>query len=195
MSTISSKDSENFHGNLDRTESFSLNEMDKGNFIKQLQKKVRLHGQQIFYVIMYQEQVVSLFEHYHKFTFEDVIAHHEFRCEEPDPEIDPDTNLETEESQQLRFESYDENEFDDFGLLRLVVESLLSSELMDKIATKFGNDPEFETYPGQVLFLMALDACNASVQRDVVGAQTMLDSLTLDSYPGGNVTALATEAL
>ena len=156
---------------------------------------MRLHGQQTFYVMMYQEQIVSLFEHYHKFTVEDVIAHHEFRCEEPDPEIDPDTNLETEESQQLRFESYNEYEFDDFGLSRLVVESLLSSELIDKIATKFGNDPEFETYPGQVLFLMALDACNASVQRDVVGAQTMLDSLTLDSYPGGNVTALATEAL
>ena len=66
---------------------------------------------------------------------------------------------------------------------------------MDKFATKFGNDPEFETYPGQVLFLMALDACNASVQHNVNGAQTKFDALTLDSYPGENVTALAIEAL
>ena len=60
--------------------------MDKENFIKQLQKKVRLHGQQTFYAITYQDQVVSIFEHYHKFTVEDVIAHHEFRCEESDVE-------------------------------------------------------------------------------------------------------------
>ena len=119
----------------------------------------------------------------------------EFRYEEPDPEVDPVTNLETEESIQLRFELYDDYKFDDFGLSRLVVESLLSIDLMDKVATKFGNDPEFETYPSKVLFLMALDVCNASVQRDVVGAQTKFDALALDSYPGENVTELATEAL
>ena len=66
---------------------------------------------------------------------------------------------------------------------------------MDKIVTKFGNNPEFETYPGQVLFMMALDACNASVQRDVAGAQAKYDDLKLDSYPGEDVTELATEAL
>ena len=42
---------------------------------------------------------------------------------------------------------------------------------------------------------MALDASNASVQRDVVGAQTKFDALTLDLHPGENVTELATEAL
>ena len=42
---------------------------------------------------------------------------------------------------------------------------------------------------------MALDACNASVQHNVAGAQTKYDKLTLDSYPGENVTELATEAL
>ena len=98
MSAISSKDSEQFNSNLERTESFSSNEMDKEKSIKQLQKKVRLHGQQTFYAIMYQEQVLLLFEHYHMFTVEDAIAHHEFRCEEQDPEIDPDTNLETDKS-------------------------------------------------------------------------------------------------
>ena len=195
LSAINSKETEKFNGNLEKSESFAANEMDKETFIKQLQKKVTLHGQQTFYAIMYQNQVLSLFDHYHKFTVEDIIAHHEFRCEEPDPEIDPTTNQETAASIQLRFESYDDYEFDDFGLSRLVVESLLSPELLDKITTKFGNDPEFESYPGQVLFFMALDASNASVQRDVVGAQTKFDALTLDLYPGENVTELATNAL
>ena len=92
---------------------------------------------------MYQDQVPSLFEHYHKFTVEDVIAHHKFRCDEPDPEIDLIINLETEESIQLCFE---------------------------------------------------LDACNASVQRDLVGVQTKFSVLALGSVPGENVTELATEA-
>ena len=43
--------------------------------------------------------------------------------------------------------------------------------------------------------MMALDACNASVQRNVAGAQVKYDKLTLDSYPGEDVTELATEAL
>ena len=144
---------------------------------------------------MYQNQVLLLFEHYHKFIVEDVIGHHEFRCEEPDPEIDPTTNQETAALIQLHFKLYDNYEFDDFGLSQLVVQSLLSPTLLDKITTKFGNDPEFEAYPGQVLFFMALDASNASVQHNVVGAQTKFDALTLESYPEENVSELTTEAL
>ena len=121
LSAINSKESEKFNGNLEKSESFAANEMDKEMFTKQLQKKVTLHGQQTFYAIMYQNQVLSLFEHYHKFTVEDVIAHHEFQSEEPDPEFNPTTNQETAASIQLRFESYDNYEFDDFGLSRLVV--------------------------------------------------------------------------
>ena len=91
--------------------------------------------------------MLLLFEHYHKFIVEDVIGHHEFRCEEPDPEIDPTTNQETAALIQLHFKLYDNYEFDDFGLSQLVVQSLLSPTLLDKITTKFGNDPEFEAYP------------------------------------------------
>ena len=42
---------------------------------------------------------------------------------------------------------------------------------------------------------MALDTCNASVQRDVAGAQAKFDILSLDTYPAEDVTELATEAL
>jgi len=195
LNTIASKDADKFDGNLDKTSSSTKNEIDKATFIKQLKKRVRLHGQQTFYSVMYQSELLSLFDHYHKFTVEEVISQHEYRCDEPVPDIDPNTNLETPESQQLRFEAYDDFEFDDFGLSRLVVESLLSSSLLERILTRFGNDPEFESYPGQVLFMMALDTCNASVQRDVAGAQARFDTLTLDSYPGEDVTELATEAL
>ena len=78
---------------------------------------------------------------------------------------------------------------------RLVVESLLTASLQERIFTKFGNDPKFETYPDQILFLMALDTCKASVQRDIAGAQTKFDSLALDMYPGEDITELATEVL
>ena len=195
LSTIASKDADKFNGNLERTGSSPTNEIDKETFIKALKKKVRLHGQQTFYAIPLNNNVVSLFDNYHKFTVDEVIAQHEYRCEEPEPELDPTTNLETEESEQLRFEFYDDYEFDDFGLSRLVVESLLSPTLLERIVTRFGNDSDFETYPGQVLFMMALDTCNASVQRDIAGAQNRFDDLTLDSYPGEDVTELATEAL
>ena len=70
-----------------------------------------------------QNQVLSLFKHYHKFTVEDMIARHEFQYEEPDPEIDLIINQETAASIQLYFELYKNYEFDDFGLPWLVVES------------------------------------------------------------------------
>ena len=80
-------------------------------------------------------------------------------------------------------------------LSQLVVESLLTHTLLERITTKFGNDQQFETYPGKFLFIMALDTCNASVQRDVAGAQSKFDALSLDAYPAEDVTELATEAL
>ena len=195
LTTIESKTAPKFNGNLEKTPSSSEYEIEKLNFIKQLKRKVQRHGQQTFYAAFYQNEVVSLFEHYHKFTVEEIIDQYELRCEEPVPEVDPDTGNETEESRQLRFEAYDEYEFDDFGLSRLVVESLLTPSLLERIYTKFGNDDKYETYPGQILFMMALDTCNASVQRDIAGAQTKYDNLSLDMYPGEDVTELATEAL
>lgn len=195
LKTIDSPTSPKFNGNLLRTPSTQDTELDKLNFIKQLKRKVQLHGQQSFYAAFSQSQVLSLFDHYHKFTVEDIIDQYELRCDEPPPDLDPITGIETETSRQLRFESYDEYEFDEVGLTRLVVESLITPSLLERITTKFGNDEKFDTYPGQVLFVMALDACNASVQRDVAGAQASFEALSLDSYPGEDITELATEAL
>jgi len=183
LKTIESKTAPKFNGNIEKTPSAKETELEKLSFIKQLKRKVQLHGQQSFYAAFFQNEVLSLFEHYHKFTVEEIISQFELRCEEPDPEVDATTGIETETSKQLRFEAYDNYEFDEFGLSRLVVESLLTAELLQRIFTKFGNDPNFDTYPGQVLFMMALDTCNASVQRDIAGAQTKYDNLSLDAYP------------
>ena len=177
LKAIESKDSDKFNGSLELTPSSNDNELDKESFIKQLQKKVRLHGHQSFFTITYQDQVLNIIDHYHKFTVEEVIEQFELRCEEPAPELDPDTQQETEMSAQLQFEAYDNFEFDDFGLLRLVVESLISPSLMKRISTKYSNDEDYESYPGQILFVMALDACNASVQRDI------MQELNADSMP------------
>ena len=81
----------------------------------------------------------------------------ELRCEEPAPEFNPNTGQEPETSAQLHFEAYNEYEFDDFGLSRLVVELLLPASLMERITTKYSTDENFESYPGQILFMMALD--------------------------------------
>jgi hypothetical protein len=42
---------------------------------------------------------------------------------------------------------------------------------------------------------MALETCNASVSHDIDGAATAFGALTLDTYPGENVSDFSTEAL
>ena len=50
---------------------------------------------------MQNTKVLNLLNHHHKFTVEEVIDQYELRCEEPAPEIDPNTGQETETSVQL----------------------------------------------------------------------------------------------
>jgi hypothetical protein len=61
--------------------------------------------------------------------------------------------------------------------------------MRDAIHTRYDHDPLFYDYPGPVIFMMALSICNASQSYDIEGAQKKLDELTLDSYPGEDVTA------
>ena len=56
-------------------------------------------------------------------------------------------------------------------------------------------DEQFETYPGQVLLMMALDTCNASVQHDIAGAQQSYEDISLDSFPAEDFIEFTTEAL
>jgi hypothetical protein len=84
---------------------------------------------------------------------------------------------------------YDLYERDEIDLTRLVVESRLTEKMRDAIRTRYHHDPLFYDYPGPVICMMALSICNASQSYDIEGAQKNLDELTLDSYPGEDVTA------
>ena len=169
-----------FNGKLDST-SGTATELDKERFVRVLAQTVREHGQQTFYWIkkLRSNDVVSLFENYHSFTIKNVEDEFKRRA-------DPSN---------AAFEAFDDYELSDIGLSRLIVESLLSDAFREKIRVRFSHDVEFEDYPGSVYFMMALDTCNASVSHDVDGAKEKLLELTLDSYPGENVTDCATEAL
>jgi hypothetical protein len=61
--------------------------------------------------------------------------------------------------------------------------------MRDAIRTRYDHDPLFYDYPGPVIFMMALATFNASHVYDIEGAQNKLDELTLESYPGEDVTA------
>jgi hypothetical protein len=52
--------------------------------------------------------------------------------------------------------SYEEIERDDFELSRLVVKSLLSEEIQDKMRVRYDHDIKFYDYPGGVLVMMEL---------------------------------------
>ena len=80
-----------------------------------------------------------LFKPCHKFTVKDIINQYELRYDEPIPDIDPITGTEIETSRQLQFESYDKYKFYEFGLSRLVVESIITLALLERIKTKFAN--------------------------------------------------------
>jgi hypothetical protein len=80
-------------------------------------------------------------------------------------------------------------ERDEIDLTRLVIESRLTEKMRDAIHTRYDHDPRFYDYPGPVIFMMALSICNAPRSYDMEGAQKKLYELTLDSYPGDDVTA------
>jgi hypothetical protein len=109
----------------------------------------------------------------HLFTVEDVIDSHMMRL---------DTNLRDASK-------YDSFERDDIDMTRLAVESRLTEKIIDAICTRYYHDPAFYDYPGPVLFMMALEICNASQSFDIDGAQTKLDELKVEIYPGEDITA------
>jgi hypothetical protein len=114
----------------------------------------------------------------HLFTVEDVIASHKFYSDD----------LTTDASK------YDSFETDYFDMTRLVVESRLTETMKDVIRTHYDHGPEFNGYPGPVVFIVALDICNASQSFDIEVAQAKMDDLKLEDYPGEDVTACASFA-
>ena len=80
-------------------------------------------------------------------------------------------------------------------LSRLVVESYLTTSFFEKIVVRYGHRQDFKDLSGACLLVMALETCNASASLDVDEATAALAALTLDSYPGENVSDMLNEAL
>ena len=88
----------------------------------------------------------------------------------------------------LNFEAFDQYELEDVEFSCMLVLSLLSSTFWEKLEIRFDHCPDFEYRFGACLFIMVLETCNTSVAHDVKGACKNLETFTLDSYPGENVT-------
>jgi len=138
--------------------------------------------------------MTSILKESHAYTGNEVIAEYEDRLTEPNSIIN-DEGKETDESVLARYKAYDEFELNDLLLSRIMVESLLSTLFREKLDTMFSHLRDYDELPGQVIFMMTLEACNASANLDVEGAKQSFNDLKLESFPGENVEAFATEAL
>jgi hypothetical protein len=131
----------------------------------------------------------------HSFTFTEVFDEHKSRNQDEPPPAFDTNQTELSSSVINRYKCYDVFEIDDFNLSRLVIESLLSSDLRQKVKTRFNHFTDFPYLPGQVYFMMVLEVCNASFTFDIEGARTSLTSIKLIDYPGENVSDFADESL
>jgi hypothetical protein len=121
--------------------------------------------------------VHDLLTDYHMFLVDDVITSYEERKTWAFRQ----TLLHTDDM-------FEDLEMDDMDLSRLVVEYLLTDEMREKIRIRFDHHANFIDYSGGLLFVMALDICNASVSFDIEGAQEKFEALALDDFPGDNLT-------
>ncbi len=168
-----------FDGKLEAVTA-SATEIGKERFLTLLERRVEEHGQETFYYMKdIHGIVVNLFDHVHNITLDATVLEYERRSD----------------FENVTDESYDAYEEDEVMLSRLVVESLLSSAFYEKIFIRYGHRKDFKRLPGSCLLIMALETCNASVSHDIDGAAQLFADLTLDTYPGENVSDFANESL
>ena len=171
-----------FDGKLELSTSLTTipTELDKDEFIKSLKDKVSYYGlQTFFYLPGSNGTMLSLLDHAHSFSLQDVIAEFQDRSRTPKTEFEPDLITETKLSIASRLKSYDEYEQYDFALSRLVVESIVTTSFRRKVETRFSHEDDFDDLPGQVYFMMILEACNASASLDIDGATNKFRDLSL----------------
>lgn len=184
-----------FHGNLELDELKHGTELDKKNFIEKVELLVNTHGFQTFFFMKGADgKMYSLLTHSHLFALSDVLQEHHARSSPHVATLDTEGN-ETPESQLASHSKYDSFEKLDCSLSQLAIQSILGKVLQDDIKTRYSHYSDFLSLPGGVYFMMALQASNASVALDIDDAVDKFSRLSLSSYPGENVKALATEAL
>jgi len=168
-----------FNGSLEPISGEST-EIDKERFVAEVEESVCHHGQQSFYAIRNGEtnKVQNILEDHHYFTVEQTIQEFERRAA----------------FENIDSEAFDALEISELHLSRLVVESLCTTTFREKIKIRYGHRKNFRRLPGSVYFMMALETCNASVSHDVEGAKSQFEALTLDTYPGENLSDFASAA-
>ena len=128
----------------------------------------------------------SLVENAHLFSLASV--HNEYNTHmtrlSPVFELDSngaETTTESSVSIQAKTKEYNEYELYDIALSRLVVESPISSSYHKTIKTRFLASRKLRELPGQVYFVMVLDACNtsAAIDIDIDNVQLKFDELSL----------------
>jgi hypothetical protein len=183
-----------FDGKLEVIETTS-NELDKEQFTASVKNNMRYYGLQTwFYLPSPANKMVCLLEEAHQFSLAEVLANYTLRSVEPPEDLDANGD-ETDESKRNRFVSYDEFELFDAATSRLAVESCISPALRAKVDVRFSHTDDYDELPGQVYYMMVLECCHASASMDVDTAISSFKALSLASYPGENVGALATDAL
>ena len=63
------------------------------------------------------------------------------------------------------------------------------------IKKRFSHYEDFDNFPGQVYFMMILDTCNISATIDIEGADNYFTNLSLNYFPGEDISDLATTVL
>jgi hypothetical protein len=168
-----------FDGKLE-TVGLSTTEMGKEHFLTLLQHCVEEHGQETFYYFTnVHNTVVNLFDKVHCFSLDIVVT--EFFNQ-----IDP-TNQ--------NHDAFDSYKKDELMLLQLVIASYLLTAFFENILVCYGHCPDFKSLSGACLLVMALETCNASASLDVDEATAALAALSLDSFPGENITDMMNKAL
>ena len=131
----------------------------------------------------------------HLFELDTVLAEYESHTLTHTPVINPTTSLETPESLLASQQAYDVYKKFDIALSSLVVESSMSESFHETIKTCFSHYDNFVWLSSQVYFMMILDAYNTSTAIDIEGAEDAFKKLSLQSFPGENVSSLATTAI
>ncbi len=152
-----------FKGTIELNDS-SPDELDKDRLIEKLNERVNHNGLQNLFSMPHPSDptiMTDVISDHHLFTIAGVTAEYESRQVEPAPVLV--AAVETLESIQDRFRTYDAYEKLDVAFSRLLVEALVSPDFRDTVKHRFSHVVNFESLPGQIYFMMILDACNASV--------------------------------
>ena len=181
-----------FNGCLDVTQ--SITELNKEEFQTNVKEAIRHYGLQSFFYMPHNGTMHHLADDYHMFTLEDIIAEHDSRLDEPATILDGN-GVETKESILAKFRCYDEWEICDVALSRLMVESLVSPGLRQKVATRYDHLDDFDDFPGQVYLKMVMEVCHASVSLDISASEARLLDIKLSEFPGENVADFISEVL